>query len=42
MSAYKVEICGVNTAKLPLLSEEEKEKLWEKIKAGDTEARETF
>ena len=27
MSAYKVEICGVNTAKLPLLSEEEKEKL---------------
>lgn len=42
MSAYKVEICGVNTAKLPLLSEEEKEKLWEKIKAGDTEARETY
>ena len=42
MSAYKVEICGGNTAKLPLLSEEEKEKLWEKIKAGDTEARETY
>ena len=25
MSAYKVELCGVNTAKLPLLKEEEKE-----------------
>lgn len=24
MSCYKVEICGVNTAKLPLLSNEEK------------------
>ena len=24
MGMYKVEICGVNTAKLPLLSEEEK------------------
>ena len=42
MSTYKVEICGVNTAKLPLLSEEEKEELWKKIKAGDTEARETY
>ena len=27
MSGYKVEICGVNTAKLPLLSNEEKEEL---------------
>ena len=25
MALYKVEICGVNTAKLPLLKEEEKE-----------------
>ena len=26
MSAYKVEICGVNTAKLPVLKEKEKER----------------
>ena len=38
----KVEICGVNTAKLPLLSKEEKEKLFVKIKEGDNEAREKF
>ena len=25
MSTYKVEICGVNTAQLPILKEEEKE-----------------
>ena len=30
MSGYKVEICGVNTAKLPLLSSKEKEELFEK------------
>lgn len=30
MSGYKVEICGVNTAKLPLLSNEEKEELFQK------------
>lgn len=38
----KVEICGVNTSTLPLLSREEKEKLLVKIKAGDLEAREKF
>lgn len=38
----KVEICGVNTSKLPLLSKEEKEELFVKIKAGDEEAREKF
>ena len=38
----KVEICGVNTSKLPLLSKEEKEELFVKIKAGDEEARNTF
>lgn len=38
----KVEICGVNTSKLPLLTREEKEKLFIKIKQGDEEARETF
>lgn len=38
----KVEICGVNTAKLPVLSNEEKEELFIKIKNGDNEAREKF
>ena len=38
----KVEICGVNTAKLPLLSNEEKNELLKKIKNGDKEAREEF
>lgn len=38
----KVEICGVNTAKLPVLTNEEKEKLFIKIKAGDKKAREEF
>lgn len=38
----KVEICGVNTAKLPVLSNEEKNELLIKIKSGDLDARETF
>lgn len=38
----KVEICGVNTATLPLLNRKEKEELLIKIKAGDLEAREKF
>lgn len=38
----KVEICGVNTSKLPLLSRKEKEELFVKIKAGDEEARNIF
>lgn len=38
----KVEICGVNTAKLPLLSNEEKNELLIKIKNGEKEAREEF
>lgn len=38
----KVEICGVNTSKLPVLTSEEKEELFVKIKQGDNEARETF
>lgn len=42
MAGYKVEICGVNTAKLPLLKEEEKEELMRRIKANDVQARETF
>lgn len=42
MAGYKVEICGVNTAALPLLKSEEKEELLKKIKSGDQEAREIF
>ena len=38
----KVEICGVNTATLPVLSNQEKEELFKKIKKGDMAARETF
>lgn len=38
----KVEICGVNTSKLPVLSNEEKNELFKKIKEGDKEAREEF
>lgn len=42
VAGYKVEICGVNTAALPLLKTEEKELLLKKIKNGDTQARERF
>ena len=35
MALNKVEICGVNTAKLPLLKQEEKDALWERISQGD-------
>lgn len=38
----KVEICGVNTSKLPVLTKKEKEELFLKIKAGDEEARNIF
>lgn len=42
MASYKVEICGVNTAKLPLLDEQEKEELFERIEQGDRQAREEY
>lgn len=42
MALYKVEICGVNTAKLPLLSSEEKDALFVRIKQGDVLAREQY
>jgi len=42
MAIGKVEICGVNTAKLPLLKASEKEKLFALIEQGDTEAREKY
>jgi len=38
----KVEICGVNTSKLPVLKGEEKKKLFEKIMEGDEEARKKY
>ncbi len=38
----KVEICGVNTATLPVLSQEEKKELFAKIQAGDKKAKETY
>ena len=42
MAGNIVELCGVNTAKLPLLKEEEKEELFARIKEGDEEAREQY
>lgn len=38
----KVEICGVNTSKLPVLSRDRKAELFLKIKEGDNVAREEF
>ncbi len=38
----KVEICGVNTAKLPMLDDDEKRELLIKSKSGDTLARQTL
>ena len=42
MAGYKVEICGVNTSKLPLLTNEEKTDLFRRIQNGDTDAREIY
>lgn len=42
MALNKVEICGVNTAKLPVLNAEEKEELFSRIKEGDEQARELY
>ena len=42
MAGYKVEICGVNTATLPLLDSSEKETLFHRIKNGDQQARELY
>ena len=40
--AGKVEICGVNTSELKVLSSKEKEELLKKAKDGDKKARETL
>lgn len=42
MALNKVEICGVNTSKLPSLTNEEKAELFERIKKGDKKAREEY
>ena len=42
MAGYKVEICGVNTSKLPMLKDEEKDELFVLIKNGDMEARDEY
>ena len=42
MALNKVEICGVNTSKLPALKAEEKEELFKKIREGDKQAREIY
>lgn len=38
----KVEICGVNTSKLPVLKENEKEELIRRVKEGDEEAKKQY
>lgn len=42
MAQGKVEICGVNTSKLPLLKESEKEVLLLRVKEGDMAAKEEY
>ena len=42
MQYHRVEICGVNTAKLPLLSEQEKVRLLRLSQSGDKAARDTL
>ena len=38
----KVEICGVDTSKIPVLTPKEKTELLVKMKEGDEKARDTF
>lgn len=42
MALNKVEICGVNTSRLPVLKTEEKDELFRRIKEGDERARELY
>ncbi|MBU5590918.1 RNA polymerase sporulation sigma factor SigG [Clostridium sp. MSJ-4] len=42
MMINKVEICGVNTSKLPVLKDKEMKKMLLEMKNGDTRAREDF
>ena len=42
MAINKVELCGVNTSRLPVLNAEEKETLLKKAREGDAAARERY
>src|SRR5690554_8128166 len=42
MHTTKVEICGVNTSQLPVLTNEEMQQLFSRMHAGDNSAREEF
>ncbi|MBR1738222.1 MAG: RNA polymerase sporulation sigma factor SigG [Firmicutes bacterium] len=42
MALNKVEICGVNTSKLPILNNEEKKELFDRILQGDEEAKKKY
>ncbi|MDR1619204.1 MAG: RNA polymerase sporulation sigma factor SigG [Clostridiales bacterium] len=42
MALNKVEICGVDTSKLPVLNQKEMRALLLRVKAGDSEARDEF
>ena len=42
MAINKVELCGVNTSRLPVLNAEEKEPLLKKAREGDAAARERY
>ncbi|MDH7478788.1 MAG: RNA polymerase sporulation sigma factor SigG [Syntrophomonadaceae bacterium] len=42
MTVNKVEICGVNTSKLPVLTNAQMRELFEKVKNGDRNAREAL
>lgn len=42
MVMNKVEICGVNTSKLPVLTDKQMKELFKRIKQGDKAAREEF
>jgi RNA polymerase sporulation-specific sigma factor len=42
MALNKVEICGVNTTKLPILKPEEKAELWDRLQNGDIQARNQY
>ena len=39
MARHKVEICGVNTANMKVLTPEENRELFQKMKNGDAQAR---
>lgn len=42
MALNKVEICGVNTSRLPVLKPEEKQELWDRLQNGDKQARSDY